>query len=285
MGFWGKLILGGLGWTLGGPIGAIIGVLIGRVFDKEDTEHITDGGNRNNSGGEYKGYNSSGYNSGSNNRKTSQSDFLMVLMVLSAAVMKADGKVLKSELDEVKAFLRKNFTEEEGKEALQMLKKLLQTNFNYREVCMQVRVRLNYSGKLELLHLLFKISYADGDIAQSELNIIYEMSSLMAISRADFDSVRYAYVNYKRSSSGGYSGGSSSSDSSSSMTLAEAYKILQIESTVTDEEVKKAYRRMAMKYHPDKVNNLGEEVKKSATEKFKTIGEAYNKIKIARNMK
>jgi DnaJ like chaperone protein len=58
-----------------------------------------------------------------------------------------------------------------------------------------------------------------------------------------------------------------------------AYKSLEIEPSATDEEIKKAYRRMAKKYHPDKVNELGEDVKKSATEKFRSINEAYESLK------
>jgi DnaJ like chaperone protein len=63
-----------------------------------------------------------------------------------------------------------------------------------------------------------------------------------------------------------------------------AYKTLEIEPTATDDEVKKAYRRMAMKYHPDKVHELGEDIKKSATEKFRSVNEAYESIKKTRNI-
>ncbi len=268
MGFWSKLILGGLGWTLGGPIGAIIGVLAAGLFDDKSKFSIEDGGR-------------SVDNDDFQSRKTTRGDFLMVLMVLAGSVMKADGSVLKSELEEVKVFLRANFTEEEGKEALQMLKKILSSNYDYREVCRQVKSRLNYSGKLELVHMLFKVASADGDITQPEINIIYEMCHLMGVSDADYSSIKAAYKAYTRGS------GSSSSGSSSNqrqMSLADAYKILELDKNASDDDVKKAYRRMAMKYHPDKVNNLGDEVRRSATEKFKAVGEAYQIVKNSRGM-
>ena len=63
-----------------------------------------------------------------------------------------------------------------------------------------------------------------------------------------------------------------------------AYKVLEIEPNASNEEVKKAYRRMAMKFHPDKLNTMGEEVKKSATEKFKKVNDAYQTIKKERNL-
>lgn len=271
MGFWSKLILGGLGWTLGGPIGAIIGVLAAGLFDGNSKFSIDDGGSSSSGKDDFQ------------SRKTTQGDFLLVVMILAGSVMKADGSVLKSELDEVKAFLRANFTEEEGKEALQMLKKILASNYDYREVCRQVRSRLNYSGKLELAHMLFKIASADGDISQAEINIIYEICHLTGVSDADYVSIKTAYKAYTHGSSGG-SGRSGGSSRQKQMNLTDAYKILEVDSNATDDEVKKAYRRMAMKYHPDKVNNLGDEVKRSATEKFKAVGEAYQIIKNSRGM-
>jgi DnaJ like chaperone protein len=62
------------------------------------------------------------------------------------------------------------------------------------------------------------------------------------------------------------------------------YKILEIERTATNDEVKKAYRRMAMKYHPDKVSALGEEVENAAKEKFQKVNQAYENIKKERKI-
>lgn len=278
MGFWSKLILGGLGWTLGGPIGAIIGVIIASAFSNGSTKILEDGDSDSGSQPNYGDFEKGKKRSSS--RKTTQGDFLMVLMLLSGSVMKADGAATKAELEAVKEFLRANFTEEEGKDALQMLKKILAANYNYRDVCRQIRTRLNYSGKLELVHLLFKIASADNDISQPEINMIYEMCSLMGVSDADYASIKAAYRAYTNSSSGGQQ-----STSQRTMTMAEAYSILEIESSATDDEVKRAYRRMAMKYHPDKVNTLGEQVRRSATEKFKKVGEAYQMIKESRGFK
>lgn len=271
MGFWSKLILGGLGWTLGGPIGAIIGVLIANAFSNGTENTIGDGGESPNYDDFEKG------DRKANSRKTTQGDFLMVLMLLAGSVMKADGAATKSELEVVKSFLRANFTEEEGKEALQMLKKILATNYSYRDVCSQIRTRLNYSGRLELVHLLFKIASADQDICQAEINVIYSMSSLMGVREEDYHSIKAAYRTY--------TGGGQQHTTQRTITITQAYSILEIESNATDDEVKRAYRRMAMKYHPDKVNTLGEKVRQSATEKFKAVGEAYQLIKEKRGMK
>ena len=65
----------------------------------------------------------------------------------------------------------------------------------------------------------------------------------------------------------------------------DPYKILEIDRSATDEEVRKAYRRLAVKFHPDKVENLGADVKKAAEEKFKSIQAAYEQIKKERGMR
>jgi DnaJ like chaperone protein len=184
------------------------------------------------------------------------------MLVLIAAVMKADGKVVKSELDYVKQFFLRQFGRESAAEASIMLRDLLKQNIPIRDVCQQIRRNMDYSSRLQLLHLLFNISLADGVIQQSEQDIIENISGYLEISSTDFISIKNMFV--------------PETDS--------AFKILEIERSASDEDVKKAYRKMAMKYHPDKVIQLGEDYNKSAEEKFRKVNEAYEKIKKERNI-
>jgi len=126
----------------------------------------------------------------------------------------------------------------------------------------QLSQRLDYSYRLEMLHFLFGIASADGSVSESENNVINRISGFMGISDSDFQSIRAMFV---------------------SQTDA-LYKILEIESTSSDDDLKKAYRRMAMKYHPDKVSHLGEDFKKVAHEKFRKVQEAYDQIKKDRGL-
>jgi len=112
--------------------------------------------------------------------------------------------------------------------------------------------------------LLFNIAYADGEVVASELATIQRIANIFRIDSLDFDSIKAPYMKHVDSD--------------------WAFKSLEIESTATNDEIKKAYRRMAMKYHPDKVNDLGEEVKISATEKFRSINEAYESLKKQRGI-
>lgn len=241
MGIFGKWLGGGLGFVMGGPIGGLLGFLVGSMIDSTTVHTST-------------------YTSGS--VRTSQGDFGMSLLVLVAAVMKADGKVVKSELDYVKQFFVRQFGQDSAKQALLMLKDILKQDIPVRDVCLQIKGNMDYSSRLQLLHLLFNVSLADTFIDSSEIAIIEKISSYMGVASGDFLSIKNMFI--------------PETDSS--------YKILEIERSSSNDDVKKAYRRMAMKYHPDKVSHLGDDVRKSADEKFARVNEAYEKIKKERNM-
>ena len=242
-----KWITGGLGFVLGGPIGALIGFAIGSMIDGASV--IT----------EYAETQRGNYT------HTQEGDFKMSLLVMIACVMKADGNPTKTELAVVKRFLVANFGEDGALDGLQILKNLLQQNINEQAVAMQINQYMNYSSKLELLHLLFDIAYADGAVNQYELNVIQRIASVFGVSSLDFNSLQAPYHKQKDTN--------------------WAYTALEIQPSATDDEIKKAYRTMAKKYHPDTVANLGEDVKRKATEKFRSINEAYNELKSQRGFK
>jgi DnaJ like chaperone protein len=241
MGIFGKWLGGGLGFVMGGPIGGLLGFLVGSMIDGTTVT-------------------TSSYSPGT--ARTSQGDFGMSLLVLVAAVMKSDGKVVKSELDYVKQFFVRQFGEESARQALLTLKDILKQDIPVREVCLQIKDNMDYSSRLQLLHILFNVSLADTMIHPLENQVIEKISSYLGVRSGDFLSIKNMFI--------------PETDSS--------YKILEIERSATDEEVKKAYRKMAVKYHPDKVSHLGEDVRKSADDKFARVNEAYNKIKKERNM-
>ena len=189
-------------------------------------------------------------------------DFNVTLLVLTAAVMKADGNVRKSELDYVKRFFLQNFGQERAESYIKMLREILQKDYNLREVSQQVGHYMEYSSRLQLLHYLFGIANADGVISQEELNVINLVSDYMGITNSDFASVKAMFIRETDS----------------------AYKILGVDPKASDEEVKKAYREMAKKNHPDLVSNLGEEVRQAAEKKFQEVKAAYETIKKQRGL-
>ncbi len=244
----GKWILGGLGFAVGGPIGSIIGVLIATLFEKNGADNQT----------------SSSTNRTFRAQRTTAGDVRVSIIVLIACVIKSDGRVLKSEINYIKPFLLKTFGEAGAKQALLLLKELLKQDIDAKAVAQQIGQHINYSTRLELVHLLLAVANADGELHELELEIISSISMNMSVQDADYQSI---LALYQRSEDANW-----------------AYTALEITSSATNEEVKKAYRRMAMKYHPDKVANAGEEIRQQATDKFRAINEAYEHIKQQRGI-
>ena len=172
MGFLGKWIGGGLGFVLGGPIGAVLGFLVGSMVDNTTVQQT---------------YSTS-------TRRSTPGDFGMSLLVLIAALMKADGKVLKSELDYVKRFFIQQFGEASAKEALIMLRDILKQNIPVRDVCVQISQNMDYSSRLQLLHLLFNIAVADGMVNAAEIDAIEKMAGYLGIASSDYMSIRNMFV-------------------------------------------------------------------------------------------
>jgi DnaJ like chaperone protein len=112
------------------------------------------------------------------------------------------------------------------------------------------------------MHVLFGISQADGQVHASEVEIIQEIGQHLKLNASDVDAIMAIFIKNTNS----------------------YYTILEIDPAATDQELKKAYRSMARRFHPDKVQHLGPEFQKMAEDKFKAINEAYQQIKTERGI-
>lgn len=254
MGF-GKWIVGTLGWAMFGPIGGILGYYFTSKLEQLSEEVETNNENQS-------------WNQGQRN------SFLMSLLVLSAAVIKADGRTTTQELNTLRRFFIKNFGANAANDAEEIVKELINKDFNLYEVCVQVRSCMDYSQRLQLYHYLVELGACDG-LIQREIDVIEVIGTYIGLAKEDIDAI---FAQFGRYNSNSGSQGSSSNNSSSYSNSESNYRILGISPSATDDEVKKAYRKMAIKYHPDKVATLGEDVQKAAEEKFKTISQAYEAI-------
>jgi DnaJ like chaperone protein len=227
-----------IGLISGGPIGAVIGFLIGMYI-------------------EYAGSSGSQQRPEHAHHEPPPTDFTRHLLVLIAAVMNADGSAMRSELDLVKRMLVRTYGEQRAAHLLLILREMLKEKQEVTFVCRQIRSQMAYSQRLELLHILFRISRADSDINPSEMQLLQHIASQMGITTPDFLSLRAMFV--------------SSPDSD--------YKILDVDPNAGENEVKKAYRKMAMRFHPDRLLGLSEHEKKAAEDKFLSVQKAYDNIK------
>ncbi len=249
-----KWIGASIGWSVGGPIGAIVGLALGSIVDAM----------ANGNGGpllgqsEPKRTRQGRYSSRPTKapKQTQSGDFEVSLLILASIVIKADGNQDQRELD----FVRQQFTNIYGKDRanneFRIIKSISKQNISTRKVCMQIRIMMDHASRLQLLHFLFGIAKADGHVTEDEVRQIYTISGYLSISSRDFESIKAMLYN--------------STDS--------AYKILEITKDATVDEIKAAYRKMAKKYHPDRVAHLGEEHQKGAEEKFRRVQEAYEKL-------
>jgi DnaJ like chaperone protein len=241
---YGKWIGSGLGWALGGPIGALLGYAVGSMIDGAKRVDFDT------------------FNARSGQRRTRAGDFGVSLLVLSAAVMKADGKVLKSELVYVRMFFEQQFGKASAREHMLLFKEILKQDVDVAKVCGQIKSNMGVHARLQMIHYLFGIAKADGSVDKVEVDLIQKIAGFLNIGMGEFDSIKAMFFK----------------------DADAAYKILGLSAKSKDSEVKKAYRKMAVKYHPDKLGHLGEDFQKASKEKFLKVKEAYETIKKERGI-
>ena len=264
-----KWIGGALGWFLtgGSPLGALAGFALGSMFDEDNSDGSSSSGSN-----FFSGFNQQGgfdpLHQGERN------SFIFSLLVMASYVIKADGKVMHSEMELVRQFLRVNFGEQAVPQGEQIIKKLFEeqkrlNNFNpnaFRQKIFdcgrQIAQNMPYEQRVQLLAFLVQIAKADGSVPQSEIDALRDVAAAMSMRPEEIDSMM---------SMGG-------------TTLEDAYKTLGIDPSATDDEVRRAYRRMALKHHPDKVETLGEDMKRAAEKKFQEINAAKEQVFKARGM-
>lgn len=250
-----KWIGGIFGFMAGGPLGALAGFAIGAMFDGASS-------------------NPTQQQSTTNQAYGQRNSFLFSMLVMASYVIKADGKIMHSEMEFVRRFLRNAFGETAAIEGNQILLNLFEQRKQMdarnpsafrntiHDCGQQIKANLSYEERLQLLNFLTLIARSDGNVCKEEIAALKEIATSMGLSAQEVDSM----LNL---------GGT---------TLEEAYKVLEIEPTATDAEVKAAYRKLAMKHHPDRVASLGKDIHKAAEEKFRQINEAKDIIYKARNI-
>lgn len=248
-----KWIGGAVGWALGGPIGGVMGYWLGKMFS-DDSLAVDGAGTP--GGPQGRG----GRNQG---RSTQAGDFALSMVVLSAAVMQADERVLKSELDYVKQFFRTNFGQAQAEQLTLALREALKNPVDVRGVCMQIRANMPHAKRLLLLQYLYGIARADGNVDPREVNLIRRMAAALGISDKDRASIEAPFHSDK----------------------PDPYTVLEIGRGASNADIKKAYRRLALKFHPDKVRDMGEAYAKQAETRFLEVQEAYENLKKMRGFK
>ena len=240
----GTIIGGGIGWALFGPLGALIGAYIGNVVTNESGVQKKRG--KAEPGATFATYGD-----------TRAGDFAVAMLSLFTYISKSDRNVKSSEIQYVKKFLVDQFGTRNAQDLLYLYREILGKDYNIQDIAHQIRDNMDYYSRMELLHVLFGIATVDGDLHTAESQAIREISDALGISARDYETIRAIF----------------------SGSANRSYEILGIKPDDDVEIIKKAYRDLAVKYHPDKVANLGPEFQKLAEEKFKSINDAYQTIR------
>lgn len=237
-----------IGFRFGRFPGAILGFILGSIIDSFIRKSRTT-----QSGGGFSPFSGQ-------TRPVSPGDFELNLLSLASIVIKADGKVSQSELDYVRAYFASTYGKERANAIFRTFNEVVKNRkVETSRICTYMRSRTSYEMRLQILHFLFGIAKADGQVSSSELRVLQNIARSLNLNAHDFESIKAMFL---KSGAGD-----------------EAYKILEVEKDASETEIKKAYRTMVKKYHPDRLVGMDEAYIKGAREKFNNVQEAYEQIR------
>lgn len=242
-----KYIAAIIGFAIRGFFGAIIGYLAGSFLD-----NVFSKGKNSDSRQRFKTVFDN-----ATHQNVTPGDFELNLLSLASVVIKADGHVSQNELDYARQYFVRAYGKERANATFRTFNEVVKKRqINPLNICQYLNGRTRYEVRLQIIHFLFGIAQADGQVSKPEIQILDQISGYFRINRPDFESIKAMFVK--------------NADS--------AYTILEINKNATNDEVKKAYRAMAKKYHPDKLQHMDEAHQKGAQEKFREVQEAYETI-------
>lgn len=259
MSWWGKVIGGGFGFMLGGPLGALMGMAAGHQFDK--------------------GLNAIDLEPGNTERV--QLAFFTAVFSVMGYLAKADGTVSRSEIQMAENIMgQMNLDANQRKTAIELFNQGKQNDFPLNEVLKQFKTESHRRTNLlqMFLEILIATAYADNSLDSAEHAALKDIAQQIGFSAPQLEQI----IN-RVSAQQSYSQ-QSSSNASALPTLNQAYAVLGVDSEISDSALKKSYRRLMSQHHPDKLvaKGLPEEMIKLANQKTAEIKAAYEQIKNSR---
>ncbi len=229
-----KWLGAGLGWFAGGPVGGLLGFAAGKSLEPDSKKYQNTG---------------------------QTSEFETNLIVLAAAVIKADGKVSLQELNFVRDFFRDHFSPDSLDEKVRILNHCLQRSYDPRKACDDIRISASLSTRTQVVNFFFDLALSDGELHKSESDMIFVFAGWLNVNDIEFRKIKFSF---------------------SSNPNQSKYELLGVRSNATYDEVKTAYRKLVLESHPDRNPDLSPAEQSMMAEKFRMIQEAFEKIKAER---
>jgi len=240
MSIWGSLIGGMIGFSLGGPFGMLLGSLIGGKVSRARAR------------------------GGFSAQAQGQRIFALSLIVLSAKLSKADGQVSREELIAVKDKLK--IPEHEIKQVGKIFNQAKEESAGYEPYAKQIAQF--YKGNInvleEVINILFYIAEADGNVSESELNMIQHIAQIFGLNQSQFNSIK---------------------ESRKSSDKLNPYIVLESKPEDELRDIRKKYLKLSKEHHPDLLLSKGvpQEVIDESKKKMRAINSAWDQIQKLKN--
>ena len=244
MSWFGKILGGGIGFAMGGPLGAIIGVGLGHTFmDSGAGGRVASGAARLSS------------------VETRQAIFFATTFAMLGKMAKADGRVSDAEIKVVNQFIRTRLSVDERARqfAINIFNDAKTNSTPFSAYAQQFGEQFTQEREMRvmLFELLFELAMADGTLHPAEEALLEEALGPLGLSRELYDELR-----------------------GKKPDVDHLYSLLGVTGDVSDSELKRAWRKAVRDFHPDKIVSKGlpDEFTKFAEEKFKEVNDAYDTI-------
>jgi DnaJ like chaperone protein len=200
----------------------------------------------------------------------SHNRFVWLLVQILINIAKIDGQVTKEEVSTIRRFFQYNlhYSQTQMLWVRDLIKEAITADVTLDSLLQEFRSTFAYEPRLILLELIYQILYTRATVPENELQIARNIARYLEISSYDQRTIEAKYM-YR-----GRQAAAAPRDSAE-----QYYAVLGLEPEADMEAIKKAYRKLSMTYHPDKVRHLGDEFKKVAEEKMKEINAAYDYFK------
>lgn len=213
-----------------------------------------------------------------------QEEEIFSVLALAAYLSKADRKVSRDEYDYIKTALNESFPPQKANAYFNSFESLLRERISLKKVAQKINTNLTPNHKVQLLHFLIGLLTVDRILSPEEEQKLYAIARSIRIPKGSVRSL-IALFQFQRTRGSNHNQKRAYQSKSTITSLSNAYAIFGVNPNASANEIKKKYRELAKKHHPDKVANLGPAFQKKAKEKFQLIQDAYELIKKDKGIK